>query len=259
MPTAGREARVRSDPLWLSRRFELFETFCLPSVLAQDSQDFTWILYFDSETPSPYRESAESLAAHPNLLPILRPDVVPLDDIIDHVRASCAPGTTHVITTAFDNDDALARDFVTRLQLGSHNHDHAALNFPFGYVFASDKAYLRHDLSNAFISMIEPVDHVRTVWSAWHTELGHEAPLVQLDDRPAWLQVVHERNVSNRIRGTRVPAAGALAPFAVNVAPNRSESAVAIRCENLLMSPVRRSRDRAIRLLKPLVHRVRRP
>ena len=259
MPTSGREARLRGDPHWLHRRFELFETFCLPLVLGQDSRDFTWILYFDSETPSPYRERAEGLATHPNILPILRPDVVPLDDIIDHVKASCARGTTHVITTAFDNDDALARDFVTRLQRGSDGHDRAALNFPFGYIFASGKTYLRHDPSNAFISMIEPVAEIRTVWSAWHTELGRTAPLVQLDDRPAWLQVVHERNVSNRIRGTRVATSGALRPFAIDVVPSGHESAVAIRSENLVMTPARRVRDYAIQTLKPLLHRLRKP
>jgi hypothetical protein len=259
MPTSGREARLRGDPHWLHRRFELFETFCLPSVLGQDCGDFTWILYFDSETPSPYRERAESLATHPNIFPILRPDVVPLEDIIDHVRANCATDTTHVITTAFDNDDALARDFVTRLQRGSDGHDRAALNFPLGYIYASGKTYLRHDPSNAFISMIEPIDDLRTVWSAWHTELGRTAPLIQLDDRPAWLQVVHERNVSNRIRGTRVAAAEALGLFAIDVPTRDDESAVAIRAENLMLTPGRRARDYAIRKLKPLLHRLRKP
>src|SRR4051812_793289 len=37
---------------WLAHRFNLFETFCLPSVLAQTQKDFFWILDVDERTPA---------------------------------------------------------------------------------------------------------------------------------------------------------------------------------------------------------------
>src|SRR6188508_2207312 len=61
MPTPGREAKLRSDPGWLARRFDLFERYCLPTIAAQDAQDFGWIVYFDEATPAPFRDRIERL------------------------------------------------------------------------------------------------------------------------------------------------------------------------------------------------------
>src|SRR5262245_62661283 len=50
---AGR--RVRTEE-WLAHRWPLFETFCLPSVRNQTSQDFRWLVRFDPATPPHHRE-----------------------------------------------------------------------------------------------------------------------------------------------------------------------------------------------------------
>ena len=36
---------------WLEHRFEVFERYCLPSVAAQTSGNFTWLCLFDAATP----------------------------------------------------------------------------------------------------------------------------------------------------------------------------------------------------------------
>ena len=38
---------------WLEHRFEVFERYCLPSVAAQTSGNFTWLCLFDAATPEP--------------------------------------------------------------------------------------------------------------------------------------------------------------------------------------------------------------
>lgn len=40
---------------WLEHRFEVFERYCLPSVAAQTSKNFTWLCLFDAATPEAYR------------------------------------------------------------------------------------------------------------------------------------------------------------------------------------------------------------
>ena len=49
------------DPVWLKRRFELFERYCFPSVRAQSCQDFRWLVLLDARTPDPFRKRMESL------------------------------------------------------------------------------------------------------------------------------------------------------------------------------------------------------
>ena len=41
---------------WLERRFKLFESFCFPSVKHQSNQNFTWLVYFDVDTPKTFKD-----------------------------------------------------------------------------------------------------------------------------------------------------------------------------------------------------------
>jgi hypothetical protein len=47
---------------WLSHRFDLFEKFCYPSVRNQKNQGFRWLVFFDINTPTPYKERISDLA-----------------------------------------------------------------------------------------------------------------------------------------------------------------------------------------------------
>ena len=51
LPTAGVESLVRAQEGWLRDRQVLFEKYCLPSVKFQTRQDFSWIVYFDTQSP----------------------------------------------------------------------------------------------------------------------------------------------------------------------------------------------------------------
>lgn len=46
---------------WLEHRFEVFERYCLPSVAAQTSGNFTWLCLFDAATPEPYRAVSKAI------------------------------------------------------------------------------------------------------------------------------------------------------------------------------------------------------
>lgn len=41
---------VNTD-VWLKERCKLFEKFCLPSMMYQSNQNFTWLILFDKRTP----------------------------------------------------------------------------------------------------------------------------------------------------------------------------------------------------------------
>ena len=55
---------------WLEHRFEVFERYCLPSVAAQTSGNFTWLCLFDAATPV---SKAIRLGARSSKPSIIRP------------------------------------------------------------------------------------------------------------------------------------------------------------------------------------------
>jgi hypothetical protein len=105
------------------------------------------------------------------------------------------------MTTNLDNDDGLAVNFIQRLHSLELGAEKTAVYLAKGLIKSSSRLYLRIDKHNAFCSVIDPWESASTCWSDWHTLLGKSMRVVDLHDEPAWLQVVHGVNVSNRVRG----------------------------------------------------------
>ncbi len=103
------------EPRRLARRFEIFEFTCLPSVLGQSNQDFTWVLLVDKELPPDfYRRLASRVGARPRTL------IVPYDPAmnlaqLDWLNGS-PPEARYTITTNLDDDDCIPRYFFERFQ-----------------------------------------------------------------------------------------------------------------------------------------------
>lgn len=258
VPTPGREADIRARPGWLARRFDLFEQFCLPSVAAQSVQDFRWLIYFDRATPPDFRDRIAKLAGAARFEPIYR-DALPLDAVIADIRARLPAAARSVLTTRLDNDDALARDFIARLQCAAvQGRIGQAFNFPNGYAWRAGWIYGAEDKSGPFASALESVADFQTIWARPHALLGEAFDLVQLPGDPAWLQIIHGDNVTNRIKGRRQPSAALGARFAIQpgddvYVPGRG----ALLAENLIHYPLRQAREAGVRLIKPFLKIVR--
>jgi hypothetical protein len=207
---------VAIDPAWLSPRFDLFDRYCLPAVRAQDCQEFKWILFFDEETPEPFKTRAASLACS-NIVPLFVGNLSG-DLIRQTIRDHIPPGATHVITSRLDNDDGLAVDYVRRLREAFRPVPHKEyLNLTEGFIVSNGRLYRRRDPHNAFVSLVEPVEgKIEGVWTYPHPEIGQHAPVRQVGGGPGWLQVVHGANVSNKVRGWRVNAGQLGDKFVVN-------------------------------------------
>jgi hypothetical protein len=99
------------DPARLEPRFELFELACLPSVLAQTDQDFTWVVLVDSKLPQQYSERLRALLSRRerSYVHVFEPG----SDLgrLGWLRPYLAEGDQQVITTNFDDDDALPLRF----------------------------------------------------------------------------------------------------------------------------------------------------
>jgi len=254
VPTPGREADIRAKTGWLDRRFDLFERFCLPSVAGQTRHDFSWIIYFDTRTPAPFRARIAQAQRRFPFIAVFR-DALPLEDVRADVSAHLPTGKGRVLTTRLDNDDALSRDFVARVQdMGATHPTGTALNFPNGFAWRKGWVYGARDESNPFASVVEDAVEFQTIWARPHTELGHAFRLIQIEDGPAWLQVIHGDNVTNRIKGRQRPGSVLGESFAIQPGQDQLDAgALDIVTEALLRYPARQARETAVRLIKPFL------
>ena len=210
-------------PEWLEHRFQLFERYTLPSLSAQTCKDFKWIVLIDRETPQAYKERLEECVERcPNLHIIrVRSDKGYLStqvfrEVIQRDMKE-AHGENYkdgqVLTTWMDNDDALAIDFVERVQqeaarLSVKRPTFIVFHYGLQY-FTQREVAVRHRFkNNHFISLIEvllPDDLPKTVfgygnhWYVYSFDKQCDIHQVANKDKAAWIEVVHNRNVANDI------------------------------------------------------------
>lgn len=260
LATPGREKAIRNQPGWLSERFELFERYCLPSVAAQTHKDFHWIVFFDEKTPDQFKERIDQLRGSCGFYPYYT-KLFPADGWANAIREVLGPQPqgTHLLTTRLDNDDGLALDFTQRLHenvVSVHAGDiPLVFNFTQGFILNRARLYRLRHKSNAFASLLEPFDeNMRTITTIPHMDLGNEYEIRQIEGPGAWLQVVHETNVSNKIRGFRVSSNEAKQRFPSAIGDEFEDASAAIALlENTTISLVRGARDRFLDLRRGLV------
>lgn len=197
-------------PGWLERRLELFERYCLPSVLAQTTQDFTWIVFCDPLTPegvverlrgfsdritvAECRPMSSQRGNHPD-------DLRDLDRYVD-------PASEVVISTRLDSDDALNREAIAQIQSHARtflesSDDLLLHTFPLGCKLdvVNRLVYRSRYQQNAFLSLFErPGNDIQGVMRMSHTKLEQFCPLERDFGLLGWLQVLHTGNVSNQLR-----------------------------------------------------------
>ena len=183
---------------WLQHRFELFEQYCLPSMAAQTNKDFTWLLYFDSETDQQYIDRIERAK---QICPQI--NVVFLDGphgVQDTVLGMVDEDTDVLITTRFDNDDAFHEEAleIIRAQLDPEVGP-LCVNLRYGILLSNGEAQVEARKYNSFASLIEfrksgPFRAIR----GRHGKIYKLAKVKQVGGKPLWLRVIHDRNLVNK-------------------------------------------------------------
>lgn len=242
LPTLGVESLVRARDGWLRERQVLFERYCLPSVKQQSERNFNWIIYFDIESPFWLKKRIAELSADGTFVPLFRHSV-PHDELLKDISDVAGRTAEILLTTNLDNDDALSSDFVARLQasvLGPHRR---AIYISQGLIQQGQRLFLRHDPTNAFCTVSESRHQPLTCWMDWHNRLDRHMPSSQVPGGPGWLQVVHDGNVSNRVRGRRVSPRRYADTFGQALqgieVPNSGE----LLADRFVAAPIRWSRD----------------
>ncbi|RNI21210.1 hypothetical protein EFY87_12965 [Flexivirga caeni] len=245
LPSKGAESVIRASNGWLEERIKLFERYTVPSVRTQVDPADAWLVYLDPESPRWLLDIMSRYAQEGLLTPILREQVFADPEVLRDAQQAIGATFESMLTANLDNDDALAPDFISRLRDAAKTPGRRAIYVANGLIVSNGRVHLRHDPVNAFCAVREPIEGSVTCWADWHNRLGEHMPVQLLAGRPGWVQVVHGRNVSNRVRGQLVdPASYREELRALDerfVTPSRTE----LFTDRILSRPLREARDAA--------------
>ena len=228
----------------MEQRLDLFERYCLPTVMAQSNANFTWMLYFDRNTPERHLQRVRQGLSGASNCVIKLCEVYGSETVQADLAADLDKTRKWLVTSRLDNDDGLHCDFIRLVQQQVRVGTVEALDLPVGIVLANDVPFVSKQGSNAFISLSEPLEGMRTVLVMRHKEMGRRYTIRTIKSGPAWLQTVHGSNVSNKVRGWRISRNDLPDAFAIQgKLPPERDSRLAITFDNATLGTARYARD----------------
>lgn len=192
---------------WLNHRLELFNNYCFPSVKSQTNRNFTWLVFFDSETPQHVKAEIDQLQqSFSNFQPVY---VTDMNDFLPSIQSKLrASSATHIISTRLDNDDAIAIDFVETIQQQFTTQEFEAIDLVTGFTLQLSAAGvyfgIKKQLNNPFISLIERnTASLKSVWHISHAAWKRVAQVKRIYDKQLWLAVIHDQNKVNQFDASK--------------------------------------------------------
>lgn len=182
----------------------------------QSNRDWTWIVLIDERDPlGEERIEAFMSGGVPVKVMLWRPGVLapaPWDKRaarahrLEQIAATAyrAPWREAVgepkegtLLTRLDDDDALAGSTLERVRMAALGLEaRTILMHPIGYrVWKRRASLVRHD-SNAMQTLFAPPGDSATVYDYGHTVARRFAPIVVVDEQPAWLWARHRDTIS---------------------------------------------------------------
>lgn len=228
---------------WTRNRIELFREYCLPSVINQSSKNFSWLLYFDADTPAEFNEFLTGLRSFPFIQICYCKGIGDFNvNYLREVKKRTGKSIKWIITTRIDNDDCLHKDAVKTIQHYFTGRDKYLISLASGYVLNINDRTLSHYFypMSPFISLIESCDSeiggvfekghtkwdslrlfvFKEIWLDWFDKKSRKSRFVL--KKPLWIQTVHGENVSNSFyRGFPVLKKKDLREFSINYSTNK--------------------------------------
>ena len=171
--------RFRFEEKWLRERLELFKTFTIPSINQQTDQEFLWVGIAHPDSPTWFLDELSAISRMSLQL---------------HEWDIDAKELGHT-TVNLDSDDALSRDFI---------YETKKIQFQGETLFLRGMRYRL--LTGCWISTKAPNSHFNIVQHPKMTVLDFSHGMGPLNKniidlkKPMWLEVIHERNIANRIK-----------------------------------------------------------
>jgi len=188
---------------WHRNRFKLFSDFCTPSIAAQTSKNFEWLVFFDTSTKEEFRTIIQNIQQQiPNFKPLF---IDGMDAFLTSIHAYVSHcETDYIITSRMDNDDCLSLDYIDSVQQKFNRQDFMAIDFINGYtlqIYPKVRLGKKLHQYNPFISLIERNINPKTIWSIPHNHWKHETKILQVKDEKVWTSIIHQENKVNEFTG----------------------------------------------------------
>jgi hypothetical protein len=194
---------------WMINRFILFERYLVPGVLCQSFKDFIWLVLFDANTPERFIKKINTYKLKiNNFVPVYLNNPFSSFEIKNSVQSYLNSNDQFIITTRVDNDDAIHKDFMLEVQKLFKSQNDCFIRFLNGFQWNDQYHILQkffEKSGNHFSSRIEKVGkEFETVINVDNTTLdnlqGVEIIDVKDKRKRLWIEVVHERNITNHLR-----------------------------------------------------------
>lgn len=208
---AGQPTRTED---WLEHRLRLFREACVHSIAAQTWQGFRWFILVDAAGAAALRARLDAILRGIDAVVV---EAASASGWRAALRGLLSPLPDRLMVTRLDNDDALHPDHLRHARDLLMPHAEGRLDFPglplvlnFSHGMCWDGTQF-HDQAyyhNAFTTWL--VDRSTEDASGFaplpydvnHVKVHERHPVIDLRlAEPMWVQVVHGRNVSNRVRG----------------------------------------------------------
>ncbi|WP_411768231.1 glycosyltransferase [Winogradskyella sp. A3E31] len=195
-----------NDQKWLTERYELFMMYCYPSVLKQSCKDFTWLVFFDMNTPLKFKEKNKDIN---NSLPQF--NAIYVEDYSDFENKlpeeiKTRAESEYIITSRFDNDDCYHVDTVKTIQKHFKPQPNTIIDLENGLTLDINKvnrlSRKKGVVSGPFVSYIEKIEEgkiIKTAYNCEHVHWKDRAQFIPVKQGYFWLQIIHNRNVSNQM------------------------------------------------------------
>ncbi|WP_120499857.1 glycosyltransferase [Roseovarius sp. EL26] len=205
---AEREAYLY-NPERMELRFRHFETLTLPSIQAQQDEDFTFLIMIGENMPRPDLERLQDLVAPVPQIKIVHTPVMKHRHAAQMVILSeLGEDRPESIQFRLDDDDAVGVDFVRLIRRRAHqtarmrkNWRNMVFEFKQGYsVKLSSEGIRAHPVKTNFLScglaaMFRPEDKF-TIMNYGHHKLHQTMPTMVEPEPTMYLRAFHDDNDS---------------------------------------------------------------
>ncbi|WP_093038553.1 glycosyltransferase [Roseovarius azorensis] len=196
-------------PERMELRFRHFECLTLPSIAAQQSPDFTFLIVIGESLPKTYRDRLHDLTAGvPQIKVVQFPPMKQRLAMQRAIKEELGEDTTHSIQFRLDDDDAVAvgftrslRWFVKHSATMRKNWRYMAIEYNRGYsVQLSDQGIMAEEVQSPFWAcglgvLFRPGDPL-TVMNFAHHKLHLEMPTFLNPTPRMYLRAKHDDNDS---------------------------------------------------------------
>lgn len=206
------------------RRLEVTKAVTARLLMQQTTRDWTWVVLLHSRDPFLEKRIQIYSTAAPSFRPIFWEPrelaAAPWDpngartSRVQQVAATAyrAPWASKLgdrsgltLMTRLDDDDGLAVDALERTQHAAAGlEQRTILMQPIGFrVWDGRYSRVRHD-TNAMHTLVTPAGDDLVVYDYGHRRVAEVAPVVVVDDEPAWLWVRHRDTISGWKKADRL-------------------------------------------------------